>query len=47
MSKQNSNYSLNKEYLEERQAVKQTMAKMQKELEKPAIYTVFKRLKDK
>ena len=35
------------EYQEERRLVSQTMAKMEKELDKPEILSVFKRLKDK
>ncbi|WP_181451044.1 hypothetical protein [Helicobacter valdiviensis] len=35
------------EYLKEREAVKKTMEKMEKELKKPAIRAVFERLKDK
>lgn len=44
-----SNQSINdnQAYQAEREAVKITMAKMEKELDKPAINAVFKRLKDK
>lgn len=34
-----------KKYLQEREAVKQSMKKMEKELEKPEVMAVFKRLK--
>ncbi|EHL8768764.1 hypothetical protein KE677_001667, partial [Campylobacter jejuni] len=43
----NTQQKNNKEYLAEREAVKKTMAKMEKELEKPAINAVFQRLKNK
>ena len=38
---------ITQEYQEERRLVSQTMAKMEKELDKPEILSVFKRLKDK
>lgn len=47
ITNKNTNAKNNKEYLAEREAVKKTMAKMEKELDKPAIKAVFKRLKDK
>ncbi|WP_185906669.1 MULTISPECIES: hypothetical protein [unclassified Campylobacter] len=37
----------NKDEFSQRQAVKKTMQKMEKELDKPAIKAVFERLKDK
>ncbi|WP_170999484.1 MULTISPECIES: hypothetical protein [unclassified Campylobacter] len=45
--RQEATQKQSKAYIAEREAVKKTMEKMAKELEKPQIKAVFQRLKDK